>query len=74
MQDFSLSLSLSLSLFLCAQGQFMFHCHNLAHEDNDMMRAFEVSGPNQVPGYPDSPLPENIATFDPMSTTKKTTQ
>ncbi len=45
----------------------MFHCHNLPHEDNDMMRAFEVSGPNQVPGYPDSPLPGNNDTFDPMS-------
>jgi hypothetical protein len=49
----------------------MFHCHNLAHEDNDMMRAFEVSGPNQVPGYPDAPLDNgqvnNSQNFNPMS-------
>ncbi|MGP1373487.1 MAG: multicopper oxidase family protein [Almyronema sp.] len=23
-------------------GKYMFHCHNLVHEDHDMMRAFEV--------------------------------
>jgi hypothetical protein len=24
------------------KGDYMFHCHNLIHEDNDMMRAFSV--------------------------------
>jgi FtsP/CotA-like multicopper oxidase with cupredoxin domain len=24
------------------KGDYMFHCHNLVHEDNDMMRAFRV--------------------------------
>ena len=24
------------------KGDYMFHCHNLIHEDNDMMRAFKV--------------------------------
>ena len=27
------------------KGDYMFHCHNLIHEDNDMMRAFHVMGP-----------------------------
>ena len=26
------------------KGDYMFHCHNLIHEDNDMMRAFHVMG------------------------------
>ena len=25
------------------KGDYMFHCHNLIHEDNDMMRAFHVT-------------------------------
>ena len=25
------------------KGDYMFHCHNLKHEDNDMMRAFQVT-------------------------------
>lgn len=25
-------------------GKYMFHCHNLTHEDDDMMRAFNVGG------------------------------
>jgi hypothetical protein len=27
----------------------MFHCHNLVHEDNDMMRAFSVVDLAQAP-------------------------
>ncbi|MCY7274178.1 MAG: multicopper oxidase domain-containing protein, partial [Phormidesmis sp. CAN_BIN44] len=26
------------------EGKYMFHCHNLIHEDDDMMRAFNVGG------------------------------
>jgi hypothetical protein len=25
-------------------GNYMFHCHNLVHEDHDMMRAYSVVG------------------------------
>ena len=32
------------------RGDFMFHCHNLLHEDNDMMRAFQI-----VPGGRNAP-------------------
>ncbi len=28
------------------KGRYMMHCHNLAHEDNDMMVEFQVGGPN----------------------------
>ena len=38
-------------------GDYMFHCHNLVHEDNDMMLAFGVSGPNPEADAPDSPYP-----------------
>ncbi len=24
------------------RGEYMFHCHNLVHEDNEMMRSFDV--------------------------------
>lgn len=29
------------------KGDYMFHCHNLIHEDNDMMRAFKVIDSNK---------------------------
>jgi len=28
------------------RGKYMMHCHNLVHEDHDMMSQFEVVGPN----------------------------
>jgi hypothetical protein len=31
-----------LAIFGAHKGDYMFHCHNLVHEDNDMMRAFRV--------------------------------
>jgi FtsP/CotA-like multicopper oxidase with cupredoxin domain len=38
------------------KGDYMFHCHNLIHEDNDMMRAFSVThshmGPNRQSAQP----------------------
>jgi bilirubin oxidase len=44
-------------------GVYMFHCHNLVHEDHDMMAAFNVTSVNLSSyGYPDN------ATFtDPMA-------
>ncbi|EHK99741.1 putative Bilirubin oxidase [Glarea lozoyensis 74030] len=44
-------------------GVYMFHCHNLVHEDHDMMAAFNVTSVNLSSyGYPDD------ATFtDPMA-------
>jgi FtsP/CotA-like multicopper oxidase with cupredoxin domain len=26
------------------KGDYMFHCHNLIHEDNDMLRAMRITG------------------------------
>jgi spore coat protein A, manganese oxidase len=34
-------------------GKYMIHCHNLAHEDHDMMVQFEVEGPLGAGGGPD---------------------
>lgn len=44
-------------------GVYMFHCHNLQHEDNGMMGAFNATAVNLTAfGYPDN------ATFtDPMA-------
>jgi hypothetical protein len=28
------------------RGKYMMHCHNLVHEDHDMMTQFEVLGSN----------------------------
>jgi spore coat protein A, manganese oxidase len=44
------------------RGKYMFHCHNLVHEDNDMMRAFEVGqgGPDPVTTAPPRPFTANI--------------
>lgn len=39
-------------------GKYMVHCHNLVHEDHDMMTQFEVLDPNQ-PG--DDPMTAAIA-------------
>jgi spore coat protein A, manganese oxidase len=33
-----------LMMFGPHEGKYMFHCHNLTHEDDDMMRAFNVGG------------------------------
>jgi len=35
-------------------GKYMMHCHNLIHEDHDMMSQFEIVDPNGPPG--DDPL------------------
>ena len=36
-------------------GRFMFHCHNLVHEDHDMMRGFQVSNNSTNPSSVDPP-------------------
>ena len=57
----------ALARYGAHNGQWMFHCHNLMHEDNDMMRAFEVHNPNVLASFvPDSPLPSNAISADPM--------
>jgi FtsP/CotA-like multicopper oxidase with cupredoxin domain len=40
-------------------GKYMIHCHNLAHEDHDMMVQFEVGtgGPDPILAAPAKPLP-----------------
>ncbi|EPE28147.1 Cupredoxin [Glarea lozoyensis ATCC 20868] len=44
-------------------GVYMFHCHNLVHEDHDMMAAFNVSKVDLTTfGYPDT-----INFIDPMA-------
>ena len=39
-------------------GKFMYHCHNMVHEDHDMMRQFQVGqgGPDPL-SAPAKPLP-----------------
>lgn len=32
-----------IARFGAHKGDYMFHCHNLIHEDNDMMRAFRIT-------------------------------
>ena len=40
------------------QGRYMIHCHNLPHEDHDMMGQFWVGGPGgDDPVYADRPRP-----------------
>ncbi len=41
------------------KGKYMIHCHNLAHEDHDMMTQFEVGqgGPDPITADPAKPLP-----------------
>ncbi len=58
------------------KGDYMFHCHNLIHEDNDMLRAFKVvdskmgmtaSTANQYVANPlNSIIYSNYAYADPM--------
>ena len=33
-------------------GNYMMHCHNIVHEDHDMLRAFLVRPPCAVPVHP----------------------
>jgi hypothetical protein len=52
-------------------GRYMIHCHNLSHEDNDMMGQFLVAASDGTvdlstshPNYPIYPLPENTDDHD----------
>jgi spore coat protein A len=49
-----------LMRFNQGQGRYMMHCHNLVHEDHDMMTQFEVVGANEADplGTPARSLPE----------------
>ena len=50
-----------LAKFDGGTGKYMIHCHNLIHEDHDMMGQFEVVGPVGAPdplGTPATDLPE----------------
>ena len=52
-----------ISNFAPWSGIYMFHCHNLVHEDHDMMAAFNVSQVDLTSyGYP-----ENTSFIDPMT-------
>ncbi|MBS2938849.1 multicopper oxidase family protein [Nocardioides sp. J2M5] len=48
--------------FDSGEGKYMMHCHNLVHEDHDMMAQFEIRNPlspgNDPLGDPCHPLPE----------------
>jgi spore coat protein A len=41
------------------RGKYMMHCHNIVHEDHDMMNQFEIGrdGPDPVLADPAKPLP-----------------
>lgn len=39
------------------KGDYMFHCHNLIHEDNDMMRAMSMVDSTTTTANPDSAKP-----------------
>lgn len=34
---------LTFFCFFFCSGNYMYHCHNLVHEDNDMLLVFQVS-------------------------------
>ena len=36
-------------------GRYMVHCHNLVHEDHDMMHQFRI-GPDRGPNDPNDPI------------------
>lgn len=44
------------------QGKYMMHCHNIVHEDHDMMTQFEVGqgGPDPITAAPAKPLPPEL--------------
>jgi FtsP/CotA-like multicopper oxidase with cupredoxin domain len=44
------------------KGKYMMHCHNIVHEDHDMMRSFEVGqgGPDPVTSAPAKPYNANV--------------
>lgn len=47
------------------RGSYMFHCHNLVHEDHDMMRAYTVVG---GAGQDNMPVLNPSTTLQPITT------
>lgn len=47
----------ALVRFGAHKGDYMFHCHNLIHEDNDMMRAMKIINPTDTTANPTSAQP-----------------
>jgi len=47
----------AIARFGAHKGDYMFHCHNLIHEDNDMMRAMSVVDSATTTKNPDSAKP-----------------
>ena len=45
-------------------GKYMMHCHNLVHEDHDMMTQFEVVNPVQLAAHPLSAPCKDIVSED----------
>lgn len=41
----------TIARFGAHKGDYMFHCHNLIHEDNDMMRAMRINNNNNTKNY-----------------------
>lgn len=48
-----------IAKFAPHKGKYMVHCHNIVHEDHDMMAQFEVGqgGPDPITAAPPQPLP-----------------
>jgi FtsP/CotA-like multicopper oxidase with cupredoxin domain len=47
----------AIARFGAHKGDYMFHCHNLIHEDNDMMRAMSMIDSTTTTKNPDSAKP-----------------
>ncbi|TPW11850.1 MAG: Bilirubin oxidase, partial [Acidimicrobiaceae bacterium] len=45
-------------------GKYMMHCHNLVHEDHDMMTQFEVVAPDAVGDDPFSSPAQDLPELD----------
>ena len=43
-----------IARFGAHKGDYMFHCHNLIHEDSDMMRAMRITGDTNTKNYKSS--------------------
>ncbi len=43
--------------FDSGEGKYMMHCHNLVHEDHDMMAQFEIRNPRAAPRSARRPVP-----------------
>ena len=50
-----------ITRFFEGTGKYMMHCHNLVHEDHDMMVQYEVVDPNRAGDDPLGTPPKNTA-------------